>query len=491
MAFDYKPGPTGERFLASRAKVKIIMGPIGGGKSTVALMDALRRVITQNPYKKDGKGAGTRYSKVMLLRNTLPQLKSTVKPLIDSWFSEMPSTPMGEWQISEGTYKMRMRLKDGTSVWADWIFMPADTPEDIKRLLSVEVSFAWGEECREIDPEIFSGAQSRTARWPSKAMGGVTYPGIIGSTNAPPQDTFWHGVITDPPKGWEVFIQPPAMLDNGELNRGQDPTVPCAENLEHLPDNYYEDLVAGKTVEWINVYLKNKFGSGGHGLPVWRDSFRKAWHVSPTELQPIVQTLNPIIIGLDNGLQAAAVVGQMDARGRVNILDDAYVPADQTMGVEKFFDTILIPKLLARYPHFKRSNMIMVMDPACFERSQVDEKTIDMAARARGFQTKRAITNDPERRIGAVEGLLTRAIDGGPAMLFSPAAIHVAKAVEFGYKYKVQKDPEAPKEPDKKHYSHVADALQYLALHYNIMVDPILAGMRSKARVIQPAPYVY
>ncbi len=490
MAFDYKPGPTGARFLADNTSfVKLIMGPVGGGKSTVALMEVLKRVIAQKPYHSrrndDGTpaGVGERLSKVILLRNTMAQLLSTVKPLIDTWFTVIPSVPMGEWAITDKTFKMRMKLKDGTICKADLIMMAADTPDDVRRLLSVECSFAWVEECREVDPEVFSGLQGRTNRWPSQAMGGVTYPGVIGSTNAPPMGGFWFTVLTDVPPKWAVFIQPPAMLEDGTLN-------PDAENIEHLAPTYYEDLIGGKTREWIDVYLKNKFGSGGAGLPVFRSSFKKDFHVAKSALMPLMQTLAPLVIGMDNGLTAAATIGQLDARGRVNVLDNAFVPLGETMGVERFLDTILIPLLTAKYP-FKRANIIFVLDPACFERSQVNEKTIDMAVRERGFQTRKAPTNDPERRVAAVEGLFSRQIDGTAALLISPTAGHLINACEYGFKYKVQKDPAAPLVFDKNHFSHQADSFQYLCLYYNAAVDPMLAGMRSKARVIAATPYMY
>ena len=58
----------------------------------------------------------------------------------------------------------------------------------------------------------------------------------------------------------------------------------------------------------------------------------------------------PILVGMDNGLTAAAVIGQMDARGRLNILGESYVPEGETMGVETFLDRLLVPYLTARYP---------------------------------------------------------------------------------------------------------------------------------------------
>ena len=93
--------------------------------------------------------------------------------------------------------------------------------------------------------------------------------------------------------------------------------------------------------------------------------------------------------------QAAAVVLQQDARARVNVLSECFVPFDQTMGVESFLDRLLIPHLTSRFTA-RRENFLFVLDPACFQRSQVNEATIAQAVQARGFRAMRASTNDPE-----------------------------------------------------------------------------------------------
>ena len=119
----------------------------------------------------------------------------------------------------------------------------------------MECPAAWAEEAREVDPEVFSGVQGRVNRYPNRANGGVTYPGVICSTNPPPVGGFWHATIINPPKGWEIFMQPAALLDDGTLN-------PDAENLENLAPDYYDNLLGGQTDDRIDVYLKNNLGAG-------------------------------------------------------------------------------------------------------------------------------------------------------------------------------------------------------------------------------------
>lgn len=477
--FKFKPTPTGQRFIDDRSYVKLIMGPVGGGKSTAALNELWRRAIAQAPFK------GVRRTKFIILRNTIQQLKSTVKPLIDQWFVTLPDVPLGKWRLTENTFEMQLYNKgDNTTIFTEFVLMAADTPDDVRRLLSLECSAAWVEECREVDPEVFSGLQGRVNRFPNRAAGGVTYPGVIGSTNPPPLGGFWHEIISNPPKGYAAFIQPPALLEDGSLN-------PDAENLDNLSPDYYDNLIGGKTEDWINVYLKNQYGAGDMGQPIYKASFKKSFHVSEKPLSAIFSTLHPLVIGMDNGLQAAAAIGQQDMRGRVNVLSGCYVPEDETMGVESFLDKLLIPHLRAKYPTVPPSSIIFVVDPACFQRSQVDEKTIAMAIQQRGYTVMKAATNDPERRIQAVEGLLARQIDGGPGLLIDPECKHIANTLEYGHRWKKTTQGLTSTTAEKNHFSHMGDAVQYLCLHYNAVMPGKPYDMRRKAMPVKQHSYAY
>jgi hypothetical protein len=481
------PSPTGKRFIRSRSYIKGIMGPVGGGKSTVCLMDLIARGYTQEPHN------GLRRTKFAIVRNTAAQLTSTVKPLIDEWLVSMPlqesGAALGEWRLTDKTFEIRAQGapdENGrpTQVFMEIALVAADTPDDVRRLLGMQLSAAWVEEAREIDPEVFKGVLGRVNRFPSKVAGGVTYPGVIFATNAPMMDTYWQELITDPPERTEIFLQPPAVLDDGTVN-------PEAENLVYLDDEYYPNLMAVNTEEWVRVYLKNQFGPGNAGQPVYRSSFRRDFHVSKGPLAAIPSQVHPLIVGCDNGLQAAAVVMQQDARSRVNVLSSAYVPADVTMGFEKFLDTILIPHLTAKYPKAPRSQYLFVMDPACFQRSQLNEATLAQAVQARGFAAVRASTNDPEKRITAVEGLLTRAVEAQAGMLIDPENTHLLKALEWGYRYKKGADGTMTTTFAKNHYSHIAEAHQYGCLHYNAQFSQTHTASRVVAREIKKRVYSY
>jgi len=473
----YTATPTGSAFLRDRTFIKCLMGPVGGGKSTVAFVDLLSRAFDQKPYNN------VRRTKFIILRNTMAQLKSTVKPLIDQWMVTMPPSPMGQWRLTDNTFEIKAKAADGTTVHTEFIMMAADTPDDVRRLLSVECSAAWVEEAREVDPEVFAGLQGRVARFPNRASGGVTYPGVVCSTNPPPLGGFWHTMISTPPSNVKVFIQPSALLDDGSLN-------PNAENLSNLDPDYYDNLISANTDAWVDVYLKNNFGPGNMGQPVYKGSFKRDFHVAKDALMPVMQSVNSLIVGMDNGLQAAAVIGQQDMRGRVNVLDECYVPQDQTMGVESFLERKLVPLLREKYP-FQPKNVVFMLDPACFQRSQLDEKTIAEAVMRYGYTVRKAPTNDPERRISSVEALLSKQIDGAAGILVSPSCGYLVEACEWGYRYKKSANGQTTLTPEKNHHSHLSDAFQYFCSHYAMEAQGNYYGRNRARREIQKSGYVY
>lgn len=477
----YLPSPTALKFLQSRKFLKLICGPVGGGKSTAAVQALWSMALMQAPH-----GANKiRRTKFAVLRNTSAMLKATVKPLIDYWFVTRPTDaglpPLGTWRVTDATFEIKARLGDGTIVHTEFVLVHADTPDDVRRLLSAEYSGAWVEEAREVDPTVFEGLQGRCDRFPNVEAGGVSYPCVICSTNPPPVGTTWHEFMVKPPSNAEIFMQPPALLDDGQLN-------PDAENLENLSPTYYPNLMEGKTEDWINVYLKNKFGAGGMGQPVYRATWRSSFHVAKEPLRAIPAAMRKIIVGSDNGLTAAAVIAQEDARGRINIIGEAFVPHGESMGYDRFLDHLLIPRL--REFNIPNQHVLFVVDPACFHRSQANEVTIAQVIAKRGFQViAQPGGNTPERRISSVEGLLMQQIEGGPRFCVSPTCVHTINAHEWGYRNKKKKTDTGVAEPDKDFYSHIADAVQCVGMYFN--AGATMNVNSARVREVTPARFAY
>jgi hypothetical protein len=128
------------------------------------------------------------------------------------------------------------------------------------------------------------------------------------------------------------------------------------------------------------------------------------------------------------------------------------------MGIETFIRTELSPFIANHYPGY---DFVAAPDPAGFMKQQLNEMTLVDALKEAGFRCVRPPTNDPEKRIAAVERLLAQQIDGKAMFLVSPTCKQLIKGFRSGYRYKQKKNGEVEDRPEKNESSHVHDALQY------------------------------
>lgn len=449
----YEPSPSVAGFLIDDAFIPLIVGPVGSTKTTAGIM----KVAYHASRMAAGKD-GIRRSRAVWVRNTREQLRDTSIPDVLGWF---PDPEFGTYLKTE--YKFTLRFDD---VVCEVLFRGLDDSDDVKRLLSLQVSFGIIEEFREINPEIFKMLQGRLGRYPSKrdnGVGCVTDTGennahLWGMSNPPDMDTFWERFLSEPPPNASVYIQPSGLS-------------PDADWLEFLPDGYYDNLAVGKAQEWIDIYIHSKFGASLAGRPV-HTSFNPAFHVAAGPLTPIRSNAHPIVIGFDFGLNPTATIGQFDARGRLLVFDCL---TSDGMGLLQFINLKLKPLLAAKYAG---QSIIIVGDPAGAQRAQTDEKSCFDILRANGFAVRPASTNSIVARVAAVDGFLGRQVDGGPALLIDPAAKVIIDALRGGYRYKTKKSGEHELTPEKNAHSHPADSCQYLCLH----ATGAIAGVDPKVK---------
>lgn len=443
-------------FFTSEKFISLVVGPVGSTKTTAGIIKIAYHAKRMAPCAD-----GIRRSRCVWIRNTREQLRDTSIPDFLSWF---PDGIAGGY--SKTNYEFMLKFDD---VECKVMFRGLDDQDDVKRLLSLQISFAVMDEFREINEEIFKTVQGRLGRFPDKKMvpprpewgkdekgypigGCVTEDGkpnahIWGMTNPPDMDTFWEGFLTNPPENCHVTIQP----------GGNDPK---ADWLEYLPPDYYTNLAVGKDPDWIDVYINAKFGKSLAGMPVFR-SFARSLHVSDGTLNYSRNHNSPIIIGMDVALHPAAVFGQVDYKGRILIYDCVSATG---MGAQKFIREKVKPVLNQRFPG---QPVILIIDPAGNTRAQTDEKTVLDVIRAEGLAVRTASTNALQARLGAVDAALSRVVDGEPYLLIDGTrCADLISALAGKYRYRRKKDGEAEDQPEKSHpWSDIADALQYLCLH--------------------------
>jgi len=320
------------------------------------------------------------------------------------------------------------------------MFIALDTPEDVKKLLSMDLTGAWINEARETPKAILDGLTARVGRYPGKALGGPSWFGVLMDTNPPDTDHWWYKLAEESrPEGFEFFSQPSGLLDD-------------AENRSNLPAGYYERLMAGKDEDWIKVYVRGEYGFALDGKPIY-SNYRDSVHCRTFDLVPGM----PLYIGLDFGLTPAAVIGQRTPMGawrwRYELVAD-------DMGATRF-GALLHTFLAERCSTFK--DLRIAGDPAGDQRGQTDESTVYEILRKQHIEAQPAPTNEFVRRVEVVQTAMSRLIDGEVGLLIHPDCRVLRKACAGGYAYRRMRtrDERWADMPDKNSYSHVAEALQY------------------------------
>lgn len=478
--------------MLSPAFVRLIRGPVGSAKSSTSLVELFRQWQMQEPIQ-DGRSNKLRKTRTAIIRNTSPMLKTTTMKTYEEWF---PPEVFGEPKMAPPPYEheIDLALSDGTRLVAEVLFLALDRPEDIRKLLSLELTWAFGNEGREFNKTIVDGITQRLRRYPSQRVGGATRSGALFDTNAPDDDHWWPimaGEAPPPdwmteddrrllvkPADWEFFTQPPAMIEK----RGPDGRItgydvnPMAENVQNLDPLYYPGQIAGKTKAYIDVYILNKLGSTAEGRPV-HPEYAEHLHKPLEPIDPV--PLVPFILGIDFGLTPAAVFLQR-IRNRWIAFDEIALENASAVDLAKAINT----KMKLEYPTHKIQ--VAYGDPSGDQRVGTDKNTPFRVLRAYGIPARPAMEdNDPEVRRAAGQSVLSRLEDGHPAILISSKCRVLTAGLGGSWCYRRVRSIEGGNEykdaPSKNKFSHTGEAWEYALVGGGEARDLMLNKQRKKA----------
>lgn len=430
---EYVPGgPILRAFHRSGAFVRGIRGPIGSGKSTACCIEILRRSQMQAPGRD-----GIRRTRWAVIRNSYPELKSTT---IRTWREWCPAH-YGRVVMDSPIIH---HIKDG-SLDMEVLFLALDKEDDVRKLLSLELTGAWINEAREVQKPLLDALTGRVRRFPAPAE--QTWSGVIMDTNPPDTESWWYKFAEqDVPEGWEFFTQPSGISEN-------------AENKKNLHPRYYQDIMPGKDEDWVKCYVHGEYAFLQEGKPVYA-MYRDSVHCMAEAIKP--NGTLALTVGVDFGLTPAAVVAQTLVDGRIQVLGE--LVTDNT-GVRRFGE-LLVKYTKTAFPEHEVA--VVWGDPAGGQRSQTDERTaLDILREVTGWKCRPAPTNDLTMRLEAVRGALNRLVDGRSGLAVSPACPTLRKGFAGGYCYRPIRTGIGAAyhdTPGKGVYSHVHDALQYALL---------------------------
>lgn len=421
----YAAPDTVGRFMDSDDFVRVIVGPVGSGKSSGCIMEILRRAREQAPGPD-----GLRRTRFAIIRNTYPELRDTTRKTFEQWVPDA----LGRWHEVPFTFHMRFGDVD-----CEVLFRALDRPGDIKKLLSLELTGAYINEAREVPREVFEVLQTRVGRYPSKAQGGPTWFGIWGDTNPWPVGHWAHELFNTGklPPGHAIFEQPDGL-------------GPDAENVENLPDGYYDRLCNGKDSEWVEEYVRGKYPKRSKGS-IYGDL------IAAVEARggvcDFVHEKDGIFVTFDLGISDSTAMWwwRLNAHGAVDFVD-WYEASGK--GISHFFDVLeerkqthgfVYQKLLL--PHDARARTLVTG-------TSVQDSFIER------YPSLTAITPELsiEDGIGALRWLLER-----PVRFHDRARGGLKPLRNYRYAWDAEKQVFS-KKPVHDLNSHSADAARYVAV---------------------------
>lgn len=452
---NYKPDVTPIKYHMCDDFVRILMGPVGSGKSVANLCEIVMRACAM-PECYDG----VRRSRWAIVRNTYPELAKTTLKSFDDWFAKL-----GNVKATKTPLYRHLTFNDGKGPVELEIFpMALDRPDQASAVMSLELTGCYFNEVNYIPSEVFDRMQSRVAG---------RYPAAIDINHQP----YWHGIIADcnppdtdhwiyktfeensPPEGFKLFKQPPGLIKVADKWIEN----PERENKSWLVEDYYRKSALGKAYEYIKVFCLGMYGIATQGKPIF-PNYNDDLH-GVEYLEPIPNL--PIYFGFDFGLTPATPIAQVLPDGRLHIIGEC---TSEWMDLNQFIGSVLKPYLARRFPNYTFADAFM--DPAGIQRAQTDGSSCFQLLHASGFSPKPASTNDLQVRFRAVNTFLDGMISGRPRFQLDKTHCPILrKALMDGYQFKELKFAKLPdgtpifdEKPFKNKYSHIAEGLQYLCM---------------------------
>lgn len=453
---NYTPPPTVKKFILHYTPGELfldwIVGPVGSGKTTGIFFKLIYMAGLQAPSPIDG----IRRTRCVVVRSTAPQLADTTIKSFNYWFKDGVA---GKWHATTKNFVLRFG-----DIECEVMFRPLDTPDDVDRVLSLEVTFAIVDEFVQIPKPLIDALSARCGRYPPEIEGGATNWGMFGASNPGMETDWWYPYLEDKellpegenPTNWTYFKQPGGLSEN-------------AENLDNLPGKaeYYVNLAKGKAANWVKQFIDTLWGYSLAGKPVF-PMFSKELHVAKKTLIP-----NPhlqLVAGYDPGMQCGLIIGQQDMNGRILIYDEIVL---EDYATDRMISEKLKPLLRRKYLGY---DFLVVPDPASAGSSQSQQGASVLAVLKKHFAVKVDTDNTIETRLAPAQYYMMRLTGAGPALQIDPSCVKLIRALGGGYKYTVLKGDNRREVPDKNVHSHPADGFTYLTRFFKTGED--MAGRK-------------
>ena len=438
------PGPVAARFMASAKPIQAIMGPVGSGKTSAALMKLVKLGRQQMPSPRDG----VRRFRACVVRDTYRQLWKTTIP---SWFYWVPKSA-GTWtgsNDSPSVHRILMDLADGTKLDLEVHFIAIGDNNAKDVLSGYEATAFYLNEADLMAEEVLMYVRSRSGRYPKMDDGGPTWHGVLMDFNAPDVDNYIYRILVEDPIESAAFFRQP----------GGD--TPHAENLANLPAGYYEQMAEGQPDWMVRRLVKAQFGYARDGEPVYPE-FNENRHVAGHILQPVRGW--KLGIGVDAGRTPGGAFIQRAPNGQWRVLREL---ARQNMGA-RLFGQALARMLYEEFPDWDTDDIEGWGDPAASFAGDQDEETwLDLVCDESKISCRASPVDNRDwttRRESVAKPLMDSVADAQPAFIVSPCCKVLIKGFASHFRFRklqIKGVEQFATEHEKNPFSHPHEGLQY------------------------------
>lgn len=427
-----EPLPTAAKFHQSDARVKLLMGGLGCGKTSACIWESCIKAV-QHPGNR-----------ILHIRKTYASLRNSVIPTFEKCFPR--ELRVGEINKTEHTQK----LINGSVI----IFGSMDSEAQRESYRSMELSSIFLHEALEFEEADFIMLFERSRRM-GDAMGGQT----ILESNAPSV------------RHW--------MYNRFEKLFKGDPSyaywkMSSWENKKNLASNYIEDIISQYrgNQDLIKKYIEGDWGSDLSGTPIF--SFSDMFHISPDiKYDP---SLN-LYRGWDLGLVHPAVTW-------LQVLPDNCINVLRChVGDREYLDHFSDKIIRLTNQHFPEAKAVDYADVEGTYATANSKKTEFDILRDKGLRPM-GKKLPVKLGINVIQNALNTRIGPRMAMvLHKDNCEPLIDAMKFGYCWKKQPDGSITDEPHKDGaHDHPVDSLRYPMTH--------LFGVNISGRSTGQAPLI-
>lgn len=480
LGFPLDKFPTLRAASYSNSLIKLVKGPAGSAKTSWAMMELLRVAINQTPSPKDN----TRYTRMLVVRNTYSLLKSNTIPSMKSMYGSLLKITEG----SQPSGRVVAKLSDGTMLHMEIQFLALDSEDSHDKLLGSQPTYVVFDELNMMPESVVFAALRRLGRYPSPNEGGITSTGIIGVFNGPVKGSWlhrwWLGELDGEmakaaeemrkhsprikfDKLMEFFSQPPALIPpDGFPNKSEGDWQPNpeAENIENLGMGYgyYYAMLADPDPAKIQAYVLGDFADIKHGKVVFPE-FSRDIHTFP-EHQVNTRDLQQYYLSFDFGRTPVCIVSALTGDGSILVLDEFM---GEDVSIDYLYRNIVLPALKTKYPIGRCA--AAWCDPAGMQKGQNLDLSPVQVLRDLGVPVSPpAMSNRVEPRLQAVRNFLGKlGYNGKPRLRIRENCKFLIQAMAADYIYENKGGGGVRDEPTKSHVgwvSDLADSLQYCCM---------------------------